>query len=216
MQLHPRDHHAARHRAARSPTQKKSLIATERDEAARTVWRATITILPVADLVFLDETSTQTTMTRNRGRAPCGQRLHAANPRNHGPTVTCIAALTVAGIRPSLAFVGALDGPLFAQWVDDHLVPVVRSGQLVILDNLSVHKNADARRAIEAAGCQLRVLPAYSPDVNPIEVAFSNLKAHLRGAGVRTVETLITEMRSELNAMTSTYALAFFRHAGYR
>ena len=216
MQLHPRDHHAARHRAARSPTHKKSLIATARDEAARTVWRATITALPVKDLVFLDATSTQTTMTRSRGRAPCGQRLHAAIPRHHGPNVTCIAALTLAGIRPSRAFVGALDGPLVAPWGDDHLGPVVRPGQIVILDNLSVHKNADARRAIEAAGCQLRVLPAYSPDVNPIEVAFSNLKAHLRGAGVRTVETLITEMRSGLNAMTSTYALAFFRHAGYR
>lgn len=167
------------------------------------------------DLVFLDETSTQITMTRPRGRAPRGQRLHAAIPRNHGPNVTCIAAIIPTGICRSLAFAGALDGPLFGQWVAERLCPILRPGQLVILDNLSVHKNAAARAAIEAAGCEVRFLPAYSPDFNPIELAFSKLKAHLRGVGVRTIETLITEMGIGLNAITPADARAFFRHAGY-
>lgn len=167
-------------------------------------------------LVFLDETSTQITMHRTHGRAPRGQRLVTAVPRNHGRNVTCLAALTATGVGPSLAFEGTLNGAVFAQWVADQLVPTLRPGQIVILDNLSVHKDARARHAIEAAGCQLRFLPAYSPDFNPIELVFSRLKSHLRAVVARTVDTLMDAIGVGLNTVTAATARACFRHAGYR
>lgn len=136
-------------------------------------------------------------------------------PRNHGPNVTCLATLTASGVGPSLVFEGALDGPIFTQWISEHLVPSLRPGQLVLLDNLSVHKVAAARQAIEAAGCQLRFLPAYSPDFNPIEQIFSRLKAHLRGVEARDIDPLRTAIGEALNAVTADQARATFRHAGY-
>lgn len=172
--------------------------------------------LAAEDLVFLDETSTQTTLTRTHGRAPRGQRLVAAIPRNHGPNITCLAALSATGVGPSIVFEGALDGDLFVQWVRAHLVPTLRPGQVVILDNLSVHKRIEAREAIEAAGCQLRFLPTYSPDFNPIELVFSRLKAHLRTVGARSIAPLIGAIGDGLNAVTAADARACFRHAGYR
>lgn len=202
--------------AAGPAAKKKSLIATERHPAQRAAWEAAQPSLAPDALVFLDETSTQITMTRRHGRAPRGKRLVAAVPRNHGHNVTCLAALTAAGIGPSLAFEGALNAPVFAQWVREHLVPTLRPGQVVILDNLSVHKTPVARQAIEAAGCQLRFLPAYSPDFNPIELIFSRLKAHLRAVAARTVERLMTAIGEGLNAVTAADASACFRHAGYR
>lgn len=167
------------------------------------------------DLVFLDETSTQITRTRSHGRAPRGQRLVAAVPRNHGRNVTCLAALSTTGVGPSLAFEGALTGTVFAQWVREQLVPTLRPGQLVVLDNLSVHKTPAARQAIEAAGCHMRFLPAYSPDFNPIELVFSQLKAHLRTVAARTVAALMTAIGDGLNAVTAVIARNCFRHAGY-
>jgi transposase len=155
-------------------------------------------------------------LTRSHGRVPRGQRLVAAIPRNHGPNVTCLAALRATGVDPSVVFEGALDGALFAQWVEEHLVPTLRPGQIVILDNLSVHKHAGARDAIEAAGCQLRFLPAYSPDFNPIELVFSRLKAHLRKTGARALDPLMDAIGVGLNAVTAADARACFRHAGYR
>ena len=155
-------------------------------------------------------------MTRSHGRAPRGTRLVAAVPRNHGRNVTCLAALTALGVGPSLAFEGALNGSVFTQWVAEQLVPTLRPGQIVILDNLSVHKAPRARQAIEAVGCQLRFLPAYSPDFNPIELIFGRLKSHLRSVAARTVETLMAAIGDGLNAVTAADARACFRHAGYR
>ncbi|MGC4108722.1 MAG: IS630 family transposase [Thermomicrobiales bacterium] len=172
-------------------------------------------MLDPEELVFLDETSTQTNLARTHGRAPKGERLAAAVPRNHGPNLTCLAALTATGVGPSLVFEGALDGAIFTQWVTEALVPSLRPGQVVILDNLSVHKVAAARAAIEAAGCQLRFLPAYSPDFNPIEQIFSRLKAHLRSVGARTIPALTDAIGVALNAVTAPQARATFRHAGY-
>lgn len=192
------------------------MIATERQAVARAAWLAEQATLAPDELVFLDETSTQTTLTRTHGRAPTGQRLVAAIPRNHGPNITCLAALSTTGVGPSIAFAGALDGDLFAQWVTAHLVPVLRPGQLVILDNLSVHKRIEARAAIEAAGCQIRFLPAYSPDFNPIELVFSRLKAQLRAGGARSIDPVMEAIGASLNAVTADDARACFRHAGYR
>jgi transposase len=195
---------------------KKSLIASERNAEQRAVWEAGQSEFAVDELVFLDETSTQTTLTRTHGRAPRGQRLVAAIPRNHGANVTCLAALTATGVGPSLVFEGALNGPVFAQWVTEQLAPTLRPGQIVILDNLSVHKHAGARAAIEGAGCHLRFLPAYSPDFNPIELVFSRLKAQLRKVGARAVDALMEAIGDGLNAILAADARACFRHAGYR
>lgn len=166
------------------------------------------------ELVFLDETSTQTTLTRTHGRAPRGQRLVAAIPRNHGPNITCLAALSATGVGPSLVFEGALDGDLFVQWVREHLVPTLRPGQVVVLDNLSVHKRVEAREAIAAAGCRIRFLPTYSPDFNPIELVFGRLKAYLRKVGARSLAPLVEAIGDGLNAVTAEDARACFRHAG--
>ena len=116
---------------------------------------------------------------------------------------------------PSLVVEGALDGAIFTQWITEKLVPTLRPGQIVILDNLSVHKVVAARNAIAAVGCQLRVLPAYSPDFNPIEQVFSRLKAHLRSVGARAIPALTTAIGEALNAVTAAQAKATFRHAGY-
>lgn len=122
-----------------------------------------------ADLVFLDETATPTTLTPLRARAPRGQRAVGRVPRGRRTHVSWLAALTLAGIGPSVLVEGAVDRDAFDAFVIQLLVPALRPGQVVVLDNLSVHKSAAARRAIEAAGCRVVFLPTYSPDVNPIE-----------------------------------------------
>lgn len=166
-------------------------------------------------LVFLDETSTQTVMTRRYGRAPGGQRVIGAVPRNHGANITCLVAISAAGVHAPCVFEGALDGPLFVRWVREWLVPTLGPGMTVVLDNLSVHKHAEARIAIEAAGCQLRFLPAYSPDFNPIELAFAKLKTHLRAVAARAFEPLVDAIGEGLTAITTADIAGFYRHCGY-
>ena len=167
------------------------------------------------DLLFLDETSTQIVMTRARGRAPRGDRVVGQVPRNQGENITCLAVLGPTGVHAPLVFPGALDGPLFAQWVREWLVPELHPGQTVILDNLNVHKNAAARAAIEAAGCHLRFLPAYSPDFNPIELIFAKIKTAVRGAAARTFDALVDALDAAIGAVTAADARACFRHCGY-
>ena len=166
-------------------------------------------------LVFLDETSTQTTMTRARGRAPRGTRVVGTVPRNHGPNVTCLAAISATGVQVPCVFEGALDGAFFGRWVTDWLVPVLAPGTTVVLDNLSVHKTPAARQAIEAAGCHLRFLPAYSPDFNPIEPLFSKLKTHLRGAAARAFDPLVEAIGDGLRTITPGDIAGYYRHCGY-
>ena len=188
------------------------MIATEQDPQARADWRAEMAACAPHTLVFLDETSTQTTLTRSHGRST---GVIGRVPRNHGPNVTCLAALTPMGMQAPWVFEGALDGPLFAQWVRDCLVPTLAPGATVVLDNLQVHRHAGARAAIEAAGCQLCFLPAYSPDFNPIEQVFAKLKSHLRAAGARTFETLVEAIGTGLARITLTDIHGFYRHCGY-
>jgi transposase len=166
-------------------------------------------------LVFLDETSTQTTMTRTRGRAPRGARVVGAVPRNHGPNVTCLAAISATGVQVPCVFEGALDGVLFGRWVTEWLVPELVPGMTVVLDNLSVHKTPAARQAIEAAGCHLRFLPAYSPDFNPIEQLFSKLKTYLRGAAARAFDPLVDAIGAGLRTISPSDIAGYFRHCDY-
>jgi transposase len=195
--------------------QKKSLIAAERDESARTAWRAEAAALDPTDLIFVDETSTHTALTRRRARAPRGERAVGRTPRNHGPNVTLLAALTPAGVGPALAITGAVDGAAFALYAKRLLAPSLRPGQIVVLDNLSAHKCAEARTAVEAAGARLLFLPAYSPDFNPIELAFAKVKERLRAAAERTPDGLVAATASAIDAVTAADARGFYAHCGF-
>ena len=177
-------------------------------------WRDEAADLDPAQVVFLDETSTHTSLCRRYARAPKGIRAYGQVPRNHGHNVTLLAALTPDGIGPSMTITGSIDSAAFTAYVQRFLVPSLHPGQVVILDNLSAHKSAAARQAIEAAGCELRFLPAYSPDFNPIELAFAKLKARLRAAA-RDPARLEQATAQAINHITPTDARAFYAHCGF-
>lgn len=195
--------------------EKKSLVASERDEAARAAWRATAALWQASALVFVDESGTQTNMTPRTSRAPRGQRAYGAAPRNHGKNTTLIAALSAAGIGAAMTLEGAADAEAFVAYVTDVLVPTLAPGQIVVMDNLSVHKDARVRRRIEGAKCRLVYLPAYSPDFTPIEQAFSKVKAFLRRAEARTREALEAAISAALATITATDAAGWFTACGY-
>jgi len=146
--------------------------------------------VPIDRFVFIDETWATTNMTRRYGRARRGTRLIGAAPHGHWKTTTFVAALRSSGLTAPLVIDGAMDGPMFRAYVEQHLVPTLSEGDVVVLDNLGSHKVAGVRQAIESVGATLAYLPPYSPDLNPIEQVFSKLKWLIRSAAVRTVEGL--------------------------
>jgi transposase len=166
-------------------------------------------------LVFVDESGTNLAMTPRYGRAPRGQRAVGAAPRNHGKNTTLVAALSLDGMTAAMTVEGAMDRAAFDAFVAKALIPSLRPGQVVIWDNLSVHKSADAQRRIAAAGCQLLWLPPYSPDFAPIEHASSKLKATLRRTGARTRAALEDAIAAGLAAITAADARGWFAHCGY-
>lgn len=168
-----------------------------------------------ADLVFLDETATPTTLTPTRARAPRGERAVGRVPRGRREHVSWLATLTPAGIGESLVVRGAVDRAVFDAFIARALVPVLRPGQVVVLDNLSVHKSPQAQRLIEAAGCRLVFLPTYSPDFNPIELAFARCKQALRRLGPRSFEAVVDAVGQALTGVTPAHAAGFYRAAGY-
>ena len=159
-------------------------------------------------LVFIDETGAATDMARCYGRCPRGQRLVSGVPWGHWKTTTFVAALRVGQIAAPCVFNGPMDGPSFRAYVEQFVVPILRRGDIVVMDNLPSHKVAGIRQAIEAAGAKLRYLPAYSPDFNPIEQFFAKLKALLRKAAARTVEALITAIAEALNNVSPQVELS--------
>ncbi len=165
--------------------------------------------------MFLDETSTQTVMTRARGRAPRGERVIGAVPRNHGPNITCLVALGPTGTHAPCVFEGAVTSDLFVRWLQEWLLPTLVPGTTVVLDNLAVHRNADVRPAIEGAGCHLRYLPAYSPDFTPIELAFSKLKTHLRGTAARSFAPVLTAIGTGPDRITTADIRGYDEHCGF-
>jgi transposase len=169
----------------------------------------------VADFVFLDETGTNTAMTQRYARAPRGERANGSAPRNHGPNTTLLGSLTRGGMGPALLVEGATTTEVFTAYVDQVVVPWLRPGQIVILDNLAAHTSDRVRRRIEAAGCQVRFLPPYSPDFSPIEWAFSLLKAHLRAVMARTRDTLERAIAAGLDRITAEDADGWFYGCGY-
>jgi transposase len=166
--------------------------------------------------VFLDETAVTTKMVRHYGRAPLGERLVDKVPHGHWKTLTLIAALRVDGLTAPSVIEGAMDGPTFLAWVEQMLVPTLRTGDIVFMDNVRTHKVAGVREAIEAAGATVRDLPAYSPDLNPIELAYSKLKAALRAGAARTVNELIKLIGKLVATFAPDQCAGYFRHAGYR
>lgn len=154
-------------------------------------------------------------MTRLRGRSPVGERLVDKTPHGHWQTTSLIAALDATGIRCSMVVDGAINRDIFDAFVEEVLVPELRAGDVVILDNLSSHKGECARRLIESRGARLAFLPPYSPDLNPIEMVFSKIKQLLRSLGCRTKDSLWTAMQSVLDQVTSADAANCFTHCGY-
>ena len=184
-------------------------------KAARADWFADQDALDPDRLVFLDETAANTKMARRYGRAPRGARCRMAVPHGHYKTTTVTAALRTTGLTATTLFDGATNGARFRAYVSDTLVPVLRRGDTVVLDNLNVHKVAGVREAIEAAGARLLYLPPYSPDFNPIEQAFAKLKHLLRTAAARTVPDLRDAIRRALARFTPAECRSYLTAAGY-
>ena len=183
--------------------------------SARVQWREQQPSLTPSKLVFIDETAVKTSMTRRYGRAKCGHRLVATVPHAHWKTTTFVGALRCDGLTAPLVIDGALNGELFLAYVEQVLVPTLKPGDVVIMDNLRVHKMAGVREAIEAAGAKLLFIPPYSPDLNPIELAFSKLKALLRAKAIRTVEALWKALGDLCDSFSPTECANYFRHDGY-
>jgi transposase len=166
-------------------------------------------------LVFIDETWASTNMARKNGRAPRGERLRASVPHGHWKTTTFIAGLRLSGLTAPFVLDGPINGLWFRAYVEQVLVPTLSAGDIVVMDNLGSHKAAGVREAIEEAGATLLYLPPYSPDFNPIEKAFSKLKALLRKAAERSVDALWNRIGALLNEFTPQECANFFTAAGY-
>jgi transposase len=206
--------------AGRHP-QKKSRRAAEQDRpelrAERAAWRAEFAAIDPARLVFVDESGASTAMDRTHGRSASGVRVDGPVPQGHWKMTTLTAAVRLDGVPPSacLTFDGATDAASFEAYIGQCLAPTLRPGDIVVMDNLACHKTAEVGRLIAATGACVRYLPAYSPDLNPIERLFSKLKAWLRSAAARTVDGLIGAMGEALRAVRPSDIRGWFRHSGY-
>jgi transposase len=165
--------------------------------------------------VVVDECGSNLDLTPAYARAPRGERARGSAPRNTPPDTTLVAALTATGLGPAMTLTGATDAPAFEAYVEHLLVPSLLPGQVVVMDNLAAHKNERVRELIEARGCELWYLPAYSPDLAPIEQAFAKLKGLLRRAAARTREALERAIAAALDAITPQDARGYFAHCGY-
>ena len=172
--------------------------------------------LKASRLVFIDETAVTTKMVRQYGRSPIGERLVAKVPHGHWKTLTLVAALRVDGVTAPYVIDGAMDGAVFLAYVIAVLAPTLRKGDIVFMDNVRTHKVAGVAEAIHAVGAKLRYLPAYSPDLNPIENAYSKIKSALRKAAARTVDTLTKVVGRSIKTIAPSECAGYFRHAGYR
>ena len=189
----------------------------ERDEWLRAAWRVLISEeVDSKRLVFVDEMGANISLSSLRAWSKRGERAHCSVPRNRGPNTTLLTSMSAEGVGPSLAVEGTTTRPVFETYVEKVLLPSLQRGQIVVMDNLTAHKGDRIRELIESAGCELLYLPPYSPDLNPIEEAFSKIKGLLRKAGARSREALIEALGRALEAITSQDARGFFEHCGYR
>lgn len=185
-------------------------------KAERAAWREEFAAIDPSRLVFVDESGATTAMDRIHGRAPSGVRVDGSVPHGHWKVVTLTAAVRLDGVGACLAFDGATNTACFETYVERCLAPTLRPGDIVVMDNLSCHKTAEVARLVEAAGAEVRFLPAYSPDLNPIEKMFSKVKELLRSAAARTVDALIGAIGDALRAVTPGDISGWFDHCGYR
>jgi transposase len=198
---------------------KKSLQAAERERAdvarARRRWIREQGLLDPAKLVFLDETAVTTSMLRLRGRGPRGMRVIGRVPLGSWKTITFIAAMRHDKMTAPAAFEGAMTTEMFLAYLEQCLCPTLRRGDMVVIDNCRAHTSPRVRKVIETAGATLRYLPPYSPDLNPIEMAYSKCKEFLRKAEARTVTGVYKAIRSFLPSLSAQQCANYFRHAGY-
>jgi transposase len=191
--------------------------ALERDEFMRATWKVMVAErVEIEQLVFVDEMGTNTSLSPIYAWAPKGRRAHWSVPRNRGANTTVLSSMSVEGMGPSLSVEGSTTSVVFEAYVQQVLAPSLRRGQVVVMDNLSAHKGKRVKELIEERGCELIYLPSYSPDLNPIEEAFSKIKKLVRKAEARTKEALIEAIGSALSAVSSRDAHSFFEHCGYR
>jgi transposase len=198
---------------------KKSLRAEERKRAdvarARRRWIREQGWLDTTRLVFIDETAVTTNMVRLNGWNPCGERLVADAPMGHWETVTFIAGLRQTGIVAPMLIKGAMNGEAFLAYIEQCLAPTLKRGDIVVADNVSFHKVAGVEEALRGVGASLKFLPQYSPDFNPIELAFHPVKTCLRKAAERTIEGLHRCVRSFIRTLDPSECRRYFMHTGY-
>ena len=201
------------------PPKKRSVHANEQErpdvEARREEWQKQAGELDRARLVFIDESGAKTNMTRLYGRTFGGHRLVDAAPHGHWSTTTMISALRFDGSTADMVLDGATDGTAFGVYVERVLIPTLRPADIVVMDNLAAHKLSAIVAAIEQAGAEIRFLPPYSPDFNPIEKMWSKIKAYLRQVKARTKETLWQAIGDALRTVTAIDALGWFKSCGY-
>jgi transposase len=172
--------------------------------------------LDARTLVFVDEMGTNTSLSPLYGWSKKGERTRCSVPRNRGKNTTLLSSMTIEGMGPSLAVEGATNSEVFETYVERVLGPTLRGGQVVVMDNLSAHKGERVRELIEQRGCELLYLPSYSPDLNPIEEAFSKMKRLIRKVEARSREALLEAIGAAISAITNRDACGFFEHCGYR
>ena len=183
---------------------------------ARRQWAAAQLEIDPDRVVFIDETWAKTNMTRRYGRSERGGRLQAKVPCSRWETTTFLGAMRSTGFVAPLCVEGAINGQLFEGWVEQHLAKTLRPGDVVVMDNLSSHKSRRVRAAIEGVGAEVRYLPPYSPDLNPIELAFSKFKKLLRDGAQRTTDKLWQLCGQVLDLFTEAECRNYIRHCGYR
>jgi transposase len=166
-------------------------------------------------LIFLDESSAKTNMTRLRGRARCGQRVHGCAPHGHWNSTTVLGAMRMDGTTACMAIEGATDTEVFRVYVQEVLCPILHPGDLVVMDNLAPHKSEPTLALIRQKGAEVLFLPAYSPDLNPIEQMWSKVKNTLRSLEARTPDLLLVAIGKALAGITAQDALNWFAHCGY-
>jgi transposase len=174
-----------------------------------------VRVLDPRRLVFVDECSTNIALTRLYARAPRGERAYGQAPRNWGKNITLICSLSTEGVGAAMSVEGATDGAAFETYIEHFLAPTLKDGQVVVMDNLQVHKSRRVKEIIEGAGAEVLFLPPYSPDFSPIEETFSKVKGILRRVGARTREALVEATGYALDAVSRRDAVGWFGHCGY-
>ena len=196
--------------------EKKSLVARERDDKARTQFRKLTGAFPTRHYIFIDEMGSHLGLTRLYGRAAPGQRVYDQVPGERGENVSTIGALGLKGLRTGLSVPGPIDGDTMLYFVEELLAPTLHRGDIVVMDNNPIHKRDDIEDALEAAGAWVLFLPPYSPDLNPIEHCWSKVKARLRSLKPQTLPDLLDALTAAFASITPHDILGWVRHCGYR